>query len=589
MPQSNSGRPSRRQIVRGAALLPVAVGIGGVGLSACGTGPGPNSGGGGGGNGGTLFIAGHQWGTPTHFNPLGPSPGWPSASAHQYIYESLLRFNLLDGKLEPGLGKEWEQVDEATVRVELQDGVAWQDGEPLTVDDVVFTFELGKRNPQIQTATVWEYLEAVEPDGEKAVVFRLNPDQINYPQIRESLSGTMILPKHIWEPEEKKESPIEEFANTEPVGSGPYQLDSYNAQQVRVTRYDDYWGKKFYGGLPAPQTIVHPIFKDNQGSNVAFEQDEVNVSQNFVPQLWRMWEDKDLPVATWMKKRPYHIPGGIPMLVINNHKKGLDNPRVRVALAHAINYDRCARLAMSQYSDEVQSSLIVPGGSEDKFFDADNVRQHGWSYNPDRCKEILEDELKAEKGQDGVYVLPDGTRLGPFVLQTPSGWSDYQQAVRLVVEDAKKAGFGIDSKFPEAPTVTNNVEGGDFDLALWGLPFTSAGTPWLRFRDVLDHRGVPEIGERAFRNYGRFEHEDVPALIDQAAAAEDDETQKQAYAQLDRIYMENAPMIGLMYRPAEFFEFNETTWKGFPTEDDPYAPPAFQGAGNEWLWKIELA
>jgi peptide/nickel transport system substrate-binding protein len=42
-----------------------------------------------------------------------------------------------------------------------------------------------------------------------------------------------------------------------------------------------------------------------------------------------------------------------------------------------------------------------------------------------------------------------------------------------------------------------------------------------------------------------------------------------------------------MYRPLEFFEFNQSNWSGFPTAEDPYAPPMWSGAGIGWLFKIK--
>jgi peptide/nickel transport system substrate-binding protein len=109
----------------------------------------------------------------------------------------------------------------------------------------------------------------------------------------------------------------------------------------------------------------------------------------------------------------------------------------------------------------------------------------------------------------------------------------------------------------------------------------------VRFRDAMDDRGVPEAGKTAFFNYNRFSHPDVPTLLDTAAGAKTDAEAKAAYVALDKIYRQQVPVVPLMYRPLEFFEFNETNWTGFPTEENPYAPPMWQGAGINWLFKIK--
>src|SRR5882757_3287005 len=94
---------SRRQFFAGSAV--VGAGVAGSSLlAACGTSVKHSSSGRKGASGKTLFIAGFQWGIPVNFNPLSPTAGWPSGEdSPQYIYESVVRFNQLTGKLEPGL------------------------------------------------------------------------------------------------------------------------------------------------------------------------------------------------------------------------------------------------------------------------------------------------------------------------------------------------------------------------------------------------------------------------------------------------------------------------------------------------------
>ncbi len=590
MSEFGKARSSRRQFLINAALASAAAGVGGSALAACGqggSGGGAGSSGRSGKEGETLYIAGFQWGPPAHFNPLGQATAWPGGQNNmQLIYETLVRFNLLDGSLSPGLGKEVQEPDENTLVVQLQDGTKWQDGKPLTAEDVVFTFELAKRHTELSYASFWDYVDGVEATDDTTVTVMLGKKPYNPALVKNSLATTYILPKHVWEPLEKQGKPMGDHKNTKPMGSGPYTLESYNQQQVNLTRHDAYWGKTVNGGLPKPKYIVHPIFKGNQDGDLRFQRGGVDVMQQFTPQIWKMWEDKKLAVSTWYKKEPYHVPGGIPMLVINTTKPGLDNPTVRRALAFAINYADIAAKAMSRYSEPANSSVILPTGAEEKFFDKENVASNGWKYDPAETKKILEGELKAKKGSDGIYVLPDGTRMGPWTAQCPTGWSDWQSALRIVASNAKAAGIEIRTKFPQAPAVTRDVQAGDFDLACWSVAATSAATPWQRFRDVLDDRGVAKLGQPAFWNYGRFKDTSVAPLLDKAAGADESQV-AEIYTQLDTIYMKNVPMIPLMYRPLEFFEFNETSWTNFPSEKNDYAPPMFQGAGVSWLYKLK--
>jgi len=581
--------PSRRNFLSMAALLAGAAATGA--MTGCSTNvksTGAAVKGRTGAAGDQLFIAGFQWGPVANFNPLSPSAGWPAGqNSFQLIYESLMRFNLLTGKLEPGLASALDQPDAKTIKVTLQDGIAFSDGAAVTVDDVVNTFELAKRNSGLSYSNVWGYLTSVKADGDKSVVFNLNPKNLNANLVKNAIAGTWILPKKVWD-EKEKGADLQKDTNMQPIGTGPYSVDKVDQTQVVLKRNDNYWGKGVYGALPAPTSIVHPIFKGNSDGDLALEQGNIDVSQQFTPQVWQMWEKKGLPVSTWQKTPPYHLPGSIPFLMINIHKKGLDNVKVRSAIAHAINYKQIAETAMSNYSVPANSSAILPTGAEEKFFDKDNVAKNGWTYDTTKAISILEKDLGCKKGKDGIYVLPDGTRLGPWTAITPTGWSDWEAALQIVASSAKVVGIDIKTQSPQAPVVTTAMQNGNFDLACWGVSGVGVASPWTRFRDLLDNRGVPAAGKTAYYNYNRFSNPAVPGLLDAISTAGDDEAKlKELYTKLDTIFMQNIPTVPLMYRPLEFFEYNASTWTGFPNVDNPYAPPQFSGAGNAWLFKIK--
>ncbi|MDX6321044.1 MAG: peptide/nickel transport system substrate-binding protein, partial [Propionibacteriaceae bacterium] len=573
------------------ALAGLAAGgaIVGVGAAGCGTAQTGSSSGSEGGkgrpgaSGDTLFVAGFQWGPPTNFNPVGPSPQWPTAGGQsQLIYESLLRFNMLDGSLAPGLGKELQETD-TTMTVPLQDGTKWSDGTDLTADDVVYTFQIAKE-ASLSYSNVWEYVDSIEATDPRTVQFTLKKSPYNPGTVRNAIANTLIIPKTIW-----SKIPVDKLTaetNLQPIGSGPFLMDKADQTQVNLKRHDDYWGKAVYG-TPAMTTINHPIFKSNNDGDLKLESGEIDASQQFTAQIWKMWEDKQKPVGTWLKEKPYYLPGNLPLLIFNINKKGLDNVKVRRAIAHAINYPNIATTAMSDYSEPANASVILPSGYESKFYDQAAVDAEGWTYDKEKAVAILEGELNAKKGSDGIYVLPDGTKLGGWTLITPTGWTDWNTACEIVAKSAKEVGIDIKTEFPQAPTMQNKMQNGNFDLCMYSYSGVSAASPWSRFRDMLDDRGVAEVGKTAFYNYNRFKHPDVPKLLDDAGAAKTDEERKTAYQALDKIYREQIPVVPLMYRPLEFFEFNQSNWSGFPTAEDPYAPPMWSGAGIGWLFKIK--
>lgn len=579
---------SRRRFLALAGLTAggAAVGIGAAGCGTAQTGNRPGgteSKGRPGTSGETFFVAGFQWGPPTNFNPLGPSPAWPSTGGQiQLIYETLLRFNMLDGSLQPGLGKELVEVDAQTLEVPLQDGTKWHDGSDLTADDVVFTFELAKDN-SLSYSNVWEYLESVTAKDPRTVQFKAKSKPLNLLPVRNAIAGTVIIPKAVWSKIDAKK--LTSDTNMEPVGSGPFKLEKADQTQISLIRFDDYWGKALYG-TPAMKMINHPIFRSNNDGDLKLESGEIDASQQFTAQIWKMWE-KGRPVGTWLKQKPYYLPGNTPLLQINNKVKGLDNPMVRRAIAFAIDTPNIAKTAMSDYSDPANASLILPTGYEEKFYDQAAVDAQGWKYDPEEAVRILEEDLKATKGSDGIYKLPDGTRLGPWTVITPTGWSDWQTACEVAAKSLKAVGIDVATEFPQAPQVTSKMQNGDFELACWSASGVSLASPWSRFRDLMDNRGAAGLGKTTFYNFVRFSDPEVPGLLDQAGAAGSDEERREVYQKLDAIFREKVPAVPLMYRPLEFYEFNETNWVGFPTAENPFAPPMWQGAGIQWLFKLK--
>ncbi len=584
--QESPFQPSRRRFlgVSGLALGAAAIGLGATG---CGTAQTRSNSGDGqakgraGAAGDTLFVF-VQSGVPTNFNPLGSTPSWPTAVGHtQLIYETLVRFNLLDGTLQPGLAKELQEPEPGVFVLPLQDGTTWSDGTELTADDAVFTFELAK-TAAVGYSNVWTYLESVEAVDPRTVKFTVKKDPFNPGSVKDAIAGNFIVPKHIWA--SKGDNVLKE-TNLEPVGSGPFTLDFFDQTQINLKRFDGYWGKAAFG-TPNMTVINHPIFKSNNDSDLKLEGGELDAAQTFTAQIWKMWE-KGAPVGTWLKEKPYYLPGNLPLLEINPSVKGLDNAKVRLAIAHCIDYATIASTAMSDYSSPANASLILPTGAEGKFYDQAAVDASGWTYDPAKAVDILENELSCTKGSDGIYSLPDGTRLGPWEAITPSGWSDWNTALEIVAKSCEAVGIDVKTKFPQSPQVTKAIQNGNFELACWNASGVSIASPWTRFRDVLDDRGIPPVGKTAFSNFTRFSHPDVPGLLDSIGAAADDAALKEIYTKLDTIYREGLPVVPLMYRPNEFYEYNESNWTNFPDENNPYAPPGWTGASTAWIFGIK--
>lgn len=521
----------------------------------------------------TLYVGGFQWGPPTSFNPVSGNPAWPvggdgtmALNGDGYVYETLFDFNIMNGQYAPDLGQSMQWTSPSTLVVKLQPGTMWQDGTPLTAKDVVFTFDLAKKFT-LPYSPIWSYISSVKALDSQTVEFDMTTP--NQGAVNQYMATVYILPEHIWSAiAAQGQQALLAWPDFNPVGSGQYTVKSYSPQQVVLQRATSYWGSSLYG-TAVPKYVVHPIFKSNDDGNLALKQAGLDLSQQFVPDVWTIPH-----VHTWYNKEPYYVPGTIPNVIFNVQKPGLNNVLVRKAIAYAMNYDLAAKVAMSHYSQPALPSLIIPTGYEAKYLDNSNIQQFGWKYDPQKAIQILQDQLHATKGPDGIYVLPDGTKLS-FTAETPYGWTDWMAALQILSQSAKAVGIQITTKFPQAPVVTSDVETGNFDMAMRFDTGVGPASPWQRFHDVLDYQGVPAEGQTAFWDWGRFKDPAAIPLLNKAAAATTLAEQKAAYAALDKLFMQQVPVLPMMYRPLLFYEFNTTHWTGFQTDQNPTAPPLY--------------
>ncbi|MCB0910263.1 MAG: twin-arginine translocation signal domain-containing protein [Propionibacteriaceae bacterium] len=591
-------KPSRRSflklggVVAGSIALAACAGSGSGGTASGGasgeTKPGiGNNGQVGKGRSGTtadaLIIAGFQWGPPATFNPLSPTAAWPAAAnVMQIVYETPLRWNILTGEIMPGIAKEYAVDGTSTITLTMQDGVTFSDGSACTAKDVVFSYELGKKNSGINVASFWQLADSMEATDDTTIVITVNQKTKNVSNILRMLTENYVLPQAVFSGIADDKLPTEVM--DKPIGTGPFTLDKADQTQVVLTLNDKYWGQTFYGGLPVMKQIIHPIFKSNEDGNIKFQAGELDIMQQFVSQIWKMWEGGK-PVGTFLKDKPYYVPGSMPMLLMNTTKKGLDNATVRKAIASAIDYASIAETAMSGYSAEVQPSLILPTGAEEKYFNADDAKANGWSYDPTAAEKLLTD-AGAKKGSDGIYTL-DGTRLGPYKLITPTGWTDWNASCEIIAKSLNAIGIDCSTNFPQQAETTQAIQGGSFDMAVWYVSGVNPATPWARFKDIMSQSEMQPIGKTTFANYGRWKNSDVEAMLTEASQATDDAAKKAAYDKLDSLYRKEVPACPIMYRPDEFYEYNATNFYNWPDENNSYAPPMFRGAGNTWMYKIQ--
>ena len=145
----------------------------------------------------TLYTSGTQYGAPSSWNPIWD--GQYAMGTLGLLYEPLFTYDPLTADqanaYTPWLAESGEWTTDTEYTLKLREGLTWQDGEPLTSADVVFTLELGKL-PNVPYSSIWSFLSSVEAVDDLTVKFTFS--EANYQQWSNFLYNRAIVPEHIW-------------------------------------------------------------------------------------------------------------------------------------------------------------------------------------------------------------------------------------------------------------------------------------------------------------------------------------------------------------------------------------------------------
>lgn len=503
------------------------------------------------------------------------------------LYEPLCLYNSKTDEVVPFVASSYEWLEPTKLTTKLQPAAKFSDGEALDSNDVRYTLEVSSRYNLLWTIYM-DAIESIETPDAQTVVLNFKTENFCAKNALEMLVRMPILPEHVWTKIEQEKgndaTEMSVYFNDNPVGSGAYKVDFYDEQQIRCVRDDNWWGKGVFG-LPKPKYITHLLYNSNDASTLDLKNGVLDYSEDFVS---RVWELKEFGVKTYLKEAPYYPAETLPTFYINVHRPGLSNVDVRRALAYAINYPDITDKAMNGYSDIIDPSLLV-FDYEKSLLDNSKTKDLAWSYDPDKANAIL-DSIGAIKGADGIRVLPDGTRLGPWNLECPAGWTDWNATIDIAVQNAKAVGIELVSSFVEWNIYDSNKSTGNFDLSMdTPAAYPTPNGLYRRAYALLDSSDMQPIGETAFWNYGRYENLRANELLKAIGATSDQAKLKDLITELNVIYLTDVPTIPLYYRPVVFYTFNEGVWGNFPCEENGTdLPPAlFEGTGYFGLFKLE--
>jgi peptide/nickel transport system substrate-binding protein len=500
-----------------------------------------------GGGGGTLTIQGDA-GNPTLVKNFNPYVG-TQLGGTRLIYEPLEIPSQVDGSFTPFLATGYKFTDPKTLVFTIRQGVKWTDGKPFTPADVVFTFNLLKKYPALDTTGVWSAVSGVTSSGNDVTVTMKAP---NVPFVN-TVAQVPIVPEHLWS---SVTDPVK-YTNDKPVGTGPFILDKYADTQYQLKRNTGYW----QASKITPTTVVYPAQSTNQSTNqLDVSSGKFDWSYNFLPDVKKTYVNKDPAHNIY-----WFPPGGTIGLFLNLTKAPWTDVNVRKGISSALNRQTIAIKAVNGYEGPAsQSGLILP-----------NLQKYLDSSLPNQG--VVSQDLTASKqafGQAGYTTsgnkLEKNGKQMTMTIVLPANYSDWVAAAKEVSTELGAVGIKVTLDLPQAPQYTQQIQNGTFDAAFSG--YGGTGDVYKDFNNALNSAFAAPVKTPTVNNFQRFKDPAADQALASLAAATDDAAKQDAVHKLEQIMFNQVPMV-LMYYGGSWGLFRTKNFTGWPSSDDPYTLP----------------
>ncbi len=489
-----------------------------------------------------------------NFNILGP---FPMVGAKNMVYEPLMILNSMTSELEPWLAESYEFSDDGlTLTFNLREGVLWSDGEPFTADDVVYTFEAvrdvaGIESPALGALTGDSaYVDSFSAVDDTTVQFVFN--RVNAPGVAE-LVDQEIVPEHIYSAQDD----LLAFVSENPVGTGPFtEIVNFSTQSYQANANPNYWQPLAYAGIEfvsygdGNAAALAAVNGDVDWSNVNID----NPEETFVS------VDPDNRYTITFEDRNFNI------LALNIQREPFDDVNVRKAISMGINRQQIATIAENDY---VGTADVTGLNAIFDNWKVDDVSALGnWTdYNPEMANQLL-DEAGLERGDDGIRMLPDGTRMSYTIGVLPA--PQWMAGNGIMAQNLAEIGIEVMVEAqPVFPEYLATCQGGDYDMAFCIV--SGLAGPFNVYDKTMNSSYLLDEGRQS-ANYTRYDGGAADELLEQYASATTLEEQREIIFELQAIFAEEVPVIPVIAHGG-VAHVNEAEFTGFPTADNLYASP----------------
>ena len=494
------------------------------------------------------------------FNPYVSTSLSTEENMQSLTYEPLLEFNLMQPTAKPvpwlASAYTWSNGGK-TLTFTMRPGVKFSDGKPMTAADVAFTFNLLMKNKTLASAAPGPTplpTSATAPNATTAVLTFAQPQYANLFLI----GSTYVLPQHIWQGVSNPAS----YADTNPVGTGPYELGSYSSQKVTFKQNPYYWQKSM---VHVPE-VIFPSYVSNTTANPALDTGQIGYAGNNVANVQSNFLSASPDNHTWTSGQPWFASNNVVTLWLNVTKAPLNDPKVRLAISAGINRQQLSAQGETSYEPPATSSsgLLLPVDSS--LLNSAYTNDLSPTSDAAKVSQLLTSDGYTKTG--GKW-MKNGQPI-KFAIEDPSSYTDYATDAALIASQLNAEGFEVSFDGVQATQWSADFPVGNFQAMIhWGA---QGPNPYYYFDNWLDSTLSAPAGQPAGGDYGRFNSPQAQAALAQYAGTNDAATQQQALNALETIVSTQAPVIPLLYGAA-WYKYSTKDYTGWPTESNQYIDP----------------
>ena len=530
-----------------------------------------------------------QWTDPDNMNPYSLGGlGRVRGILNKTIYEFLYLYNHNEGEVIPWLAESSEVDDDFMgVSVTLRDGIEWSDGMPFTSEDVKFTIELLQNNPDMVFAgDIQEWVKDVEIIDDRN--FRINYNKPNarffYFYFQENSEIHLpILPKHVWEGQDPLEFPNFDLEKGWPLGTGPFVATRADAQGQIFDRNDNWWAAKVgFKELPEPLRIAYipPGSADTMVARMI--NNEFDTGSIMQPGVFVTAHNRNKNIISWDTDGPSYGAADACMytLGVNTQYGPMSDVNARRAVQAAVDRDQLVSLA---YEDSTVTRAVPYStyGGLKAYEDAqaDIIAKYNWEDQGQAEVESYMAEAGYTMGGSG-YWEKDGEHLA-MDLHVP-GW--LRPMGPVVEKQLQDAGFDVSFVLhdPDTAPLWAEVRTGLADM--WILVHCgSSREPHGTMQHFHSKFNSPTQGEQnqylwANSQYNNPEYDAIIDEMDSVLPSTEDPVYMDLANRALDIFLDDVIEITLA-EERHVVTFNNTYWRGFMTNSNPYVAPYSLWAG----------